>query len=428
MERIAITGVGSELQGVGRMSDGRAIFIPGALPGEIVTAEIQKDAGRFCTGRLLEVSEQSGERIEPDCQYYDRCGGCQCRHASERLALDMKRTRVYDAMTRIAGLDSPEVGETLACETPLRYRNKAEYPIQNGEIGMLDRSGKKIIPVEDCLLQKEGSLKVLRAARQRLTGMRLNGYLVTRVNRRGEIMVVFSTDAPAPKWLNELCKIEGVVSLYYCALKHRPAHALDGVCRHIWGKNTLEETLCGLSFQLSPQTFFQVNTLQAEKLYALALSAAQAERSGSLLDAYCGCGTITLAAARLAKRVLGVEIVPPAIEDARRNAEVNGLKENAEFLCADAGKEIPKLIQSGRRFDCVIVDPPRKGCDEALLDALSLAKPARVAYVSCDPGTLARDVKRLTQNGFRFVRAEPVDMFPGTAHVETVVLMSRVSE
>lgn len=421
-----ITGVTSEMQGVGRMDDGRAVFVSGALPGEKVTFEIIKDAGRFCTARLIEILEASSMRIEPDCPYYEKCGGCQLRHVTYEGALEMKRTRVMDALTRIAGLEDPAVKPTLGSVEQLRTRNKAEYPIINGHVGV--HSGRGVIEIGDCLLQHPLSIVVLRAAAPRIAKSRIrSGWLVTRVTRAGDVMVILSCEERAPAWLASLAKLPGVRSVYHCALKKRPAHALDGTCRKIAGEDALTETLCGLKFNISPQTFFQVNTPQAERLYEIALDAAGISPTSRVLDAYCGCGTITLAAASRAAYALGVEIVPPAIDDAKRNAKANDMAHKADFICADAAKEIPARIGRGEKFDCVIVDPPRKGCDAALINALGAAKPPRISYVSCDPGTLARDIKLLAGQGYRLEWAQPVDMFPGTAHVETVALLRRIN-
>ena len=426
MNSIRITGVTSEMQGVGRLDDGRAVFVSGALPGELVDIEMLKDGSRFCTARATAIIEASSERREPDCPYYGRCGGCQLRHVSYQGALDMKYTRVRDALTRIAGIEEPAMRPTLGCAEQLRTRNKAEYPITDGIVGMRESAGRRVVPIEDCLLQHPLSVGVLRTAAPEIkrSGIRY-GWLVTRVNCRGEVMVVLSSEGNAPKWLKSLKELPGVRSVYHCALKKKPVHALDGICRKMAGADTITETLCGLDFEISPQTFFQVNTPQAERLYALALEAAGIKADSRVLDAYCGCGTITLAAARQAAYALGVEIVPPAIEDAKRNAAANGLGGKTDFVCADAAAEIPARISRGERFDCVIVDPPRKGCDAALMTALGRAKPPQIAYVSCDPGTLARDIKLLAEEGYRLAWAQPVDMFPGTMHVETVALLSR---
>ena len=420
----AITGVTSEMQGVGRMDDGRAVFVSGALPGEKVTFEITKDAGRFCTARLAEVLEASPQRIAPDCPYYERCGGCQLRHVTYEGALEMKRIRVADALTRIAGLTDPLVRQTLGSDIQLRTRNKAEYPILNGHVGV--HSGRGVVEIQDCLLQHPLSIGVLRAAAPQIAKSSIrSGWLVTRVTRNGDVMVILSCEGRAPAWLASMAKLPGVRSVYHCALNRRPAHALDGICRKVSGEDVLTEILCGLRFNISPQTFFQVNTPQAEKLYEIALDVADISTSSRVLDAYCGCGTITLAAAGRAAYALGVEIVPPAIEDAKRNAVANDLAHKTGFVCADAAKEIPARIGRGEQFDCVIVDPPRKGCDAALINALGISKPPRISYVSCDPGTLARDIKLLAEQGYRLKWAQPADMFPGTAHDETVAYLSR---
>lgn len=427
MESVIITGVGSNMQGVGRLPDGRTVFVPGALPGERATVEITRDSGRFCEARMLKLESSSPHRVAPDCEYYGLCGGCQLRHGDHQCAMAMKRTRVDDALRRIAGLDNPEVRDVLSCREQNRTRNKAEYPITDGVIGMRREKDAAVIPISDCLLQHPLSIKIMLQAREYLKGSRINGWLVTRVSSSGDVMVILSSFGGAPGWLAKLAHGEGVRSVYHCALKKRPVHALDGICRRVWGAETITETLCGLEFQISPQTFFQVNTPQAERLYELALNAACIGPDSRVLDAYCGCGTISLAAARVARHVLGVEIVPPAITDAKKNAAANALSDKAHFVCADAALEIPRRIKSGEIFDSVIVDPPRKGCAPSLIDALIQSPVPRIAYVSCDPGTLARDVKRLCDGGYRMEWANPVDMFPGTAHVETVCLLSKLN-
>lgn len=426
MEIIEITGIGSEMQGVGRLSDGRAAFVPGALPGERVSVRIVKDMGRYCETELIEALSPSAHRASSACPYVGACGGCRIRHADYAYSLSLKRRRVEEAFSRIAGMPDASIRETVGCKNPERTRNKAEYAVQGGRIGMRAAQGRGFVEIADCLLQSAASAKTTRCAANLLKGTDLDGWFVTRTNEAGEVMAILSARGSAPKNLARLMDAEGVQSVYFCALKPRPTHALDGRVTWIAGARTISETLCGLRFEISPQTFFQVNTRQAEILYEIALDAAALDASASVLDAYCGCGTITLAAARRAGRALGVEIVQPAIEDARRNAEANGLAHKARFICADAGREIPRLVRSGERFDRVIVDPPRKGCDPALIDALAMLKPAHISYVSCDPATLARDVKLLAARGFRLEWAQPVDMFPWTGHVETVVLMSRV--
>ncbi|MGI6238006.1 MAG: 23S rRNA (uracil(1939)-C(5))-methyltransferase RlmD [Christensenellales bacterium] len=424
-QTIDITGIGSDMQGVGRLADERAVFVPGALPGERVTVRITRDAGRFCEAELTKVLAPSAHRIAPNCPHDGACGGCRIRHAAYDHTLELKRMRVVDALTRIAGIESPAVRETIGCETPDRARNKAEYPIRNGVIGMFAAGGARLVPIEDCLLQSAQSVAIMRRAAELLKGSNVSGWLVTRTNAQGDGMAILSAQGKPPAWLDRLAEIPGVRSIWHCALKPRPTHALDGAMHHVCGERTIRETLCGLDFDISPQTFFQVNTAQAEILYERALDAAGLTDESRVLDAYCGCGTLTLAAAKYAQSALGVEIVAPAISDARKNAARNRLDHKTRFVCADAGAEIPHLVRAGEMFDRVIVDPPRKGCDPALIEALGLLKPERIAYVSCDPATLARDVKRLRAHGYGLAWAQPVDMFPWTGHVECVVLMSR---
>ena len=439
MERIQITGTGSELQGVGRLQDGRAVFVPGALPGEAVAIEVTRDGGRFCEARLLRVLEASTDRREPDCPHYGRCGGCSARHMRYESTLRMKRQRVVDALERIGGLERPQVLPTIGSDATERCRNKAEYAVsvQDGQvrIGSLEGGSRRIVPLEDCLLQRKESVRVLRWMQEKLGDYACAGrvrYLVTRVNRVGETTAVLCADAPVQAEARAIAEaltrdVPEVVSAWFCKLNRRPAHALDGMCSPLMGRRTVEDELLGLRFELSPQSFFQVNPPQAEKLYLKALEAAGLTEGAPkrVLDAYCGAGTITLAAARLAEYALGVEIVPPAIENAKQNARRNGLEKKAQFICGDAAREIPKRMAVGERFDAAILDPPRKGADAALLNAIADAGIARVAYVSCNPSTLARDVKLLCARGYRLNWAQPVDMFPWTGHVETVCLMSR---
>ena len=442
MERIQITGTGSELQGVGRLSDGRAVFVPGALPGEAVEIEVTRDGGRFCEARLLRVLEASPDRRDPDCPHYGRCGGCSARHMTYGCSLRLKRQRVVDALERIGGVGEPNVLPTLGSDATQRCRNKAEYAVSLREgrlsIGSFEGKSRRVLPLEDCLLQSEESVRALRWMHAHLAEYPLAGhirFLVTRVNRAGEMMLTLSGDAPVQGGMRPLATalmaaLPEVVSVYFCRLAQRPAHALDGTCSWIAGRRTLEDELLGLRFELAPQAFFQVNPLQAEKLYLKALEAAGLTEGAPkrVLDAYCGAGTITLAAARLAETALGVEIVPPAIENAKQNARRNGLEDRARFICGDAAREIPRRIAAGECFDAAILDPPRKGADAALLNAIADAGIARIAYVSCNPSTLARDVKLLVERSYRLEWAQPVDMFPWTEHVETVVLMSRVEE
>ena len=434
MFQIDITGIGAELQGVGRLPDGRAVFVPGAIPGETVKIEITAEKGRFCEASLIEVVIPSPDRVSPDCPHAGLCGGCQARHMRYHRTLALKRQVVADALSRIGGLDQPEVRETIGCDHPERTRNKAEYPIAfvNGQpvIGTYARSSHTVLPLDDCLHQAPESIRALREIGQWLPRFPLARHLkglVTRVNSNSEVMAILTGDAPIQSELTRQApRISNLLSLWYCQLNRRPTHALDGRCTRISGKATITESLFNLTFELAPQSFFQVNRSQTEHLYQIAMKAAGIKPGSNirLLDAYCGVGTISLCAAESVQSVTGIEIVPPAIENARRNAQINGIS-NARFICADAAREIPALLARKNHFDATILDPPRKGADPALLQALAHAQIPTITYVSCNPATLARDIKTLRSLGYHARWAQPVDMFPWTGHVETVVLMSR---
>lgn len=440
MEIIKITGSGSELQGVGHLQDGRAVFVPGALPDETVRIEITRDGGRFCEARMVEILEASPMRRSSDCECYERCGGCAARHMNYNYTLELKRRRVFDALKRLGGIEEPPVYRVIGCAEPDHTRNKAEYAVsvQEGhvQIGSYAPKSRKIVPLDHCLLQKAPSIAVLNWMHRHLAEYSFANhirYLVTRVNRKGEIGTVLCGDAPVQNEVKKLAAnmfrdIPELISLHFCKLRMRPVHALDGICTLISGKDTMHDTLMDLDFELSPQSFFQVNPEQTEVLYRKALEAAIPEgcNDSRILDIYCGAGTITLSAAKRAAFATGVEIVAPAIENAKRNAQANSLADKTRFICGDAAREIPRLIAKGERFDSVILDPPRKGADTAVLDALIRAALPRIAYVSCNPSTLARDVKILYSGGYSLEWAQPVDMFPWTEHVETVCLLSKL--
>lgn len=437
MERVEITGIGSELQGVGRLADGRAVFVPGALPGEIVECVPVKQADRWCEAHLINVCTASTRRVDSDCPCYGECGGCAARHMDYAYSLELKREKVYNVLKRIGGIEEPNVLPTIGCDQPNRNRNKAEFAVAvNGNdilIGSMAAKSHRIVAYKDCLLQKKEVMTIIDQLRSMLlmkTCAKQIKYIVTRVNRNGEICVTLSCSAPIRKEARQILEqlragMPSIVSGAFCLLKSRPFHALDGKCEILIGNSTITDTLLGLSFELSPQSFFQVDPVQAERLYTCALDTIGINENMRIIDAYCGAGTITLAAARKAKFAVGVEIVPPAIENAKQNARANGLFGKTRFICADAAKEIPRLIRAGEHFDAAILDPPRKGADAELLRSIASVKIPKIAYVSCDPATLSRDVKILSQLGYSMEYAQPVDMFAGTGHVETVCLLSR---
>jgi len=446
--QIEITGIGSEFQGVGRAEDGRVCFVPGALPGETVDVSAVKNADRFMECRLDRIIAPSPERIAPACPYFGQCGGCKAQHVSYETSLVLKTQIVEQNIRRIGGLNEVEIRPALG-ENMQRYRNKAEFAIATDKqtglpiIGQSEAASHRIVAMDDCLIQHELSIKAARAVlgwmkkahipawdSSKQGGLR---YLVTRVNVHEELMVILCTtgkSVPAADSLRPLLdEATGgkLRSLYQLSLAPRPHHALDGRCRLIWGQPVLEDRLLGLTFSISPQTFFQVNHKMTEILYGEALKAAALTGSETVLDAYCGAGTISLALAKQAGRVIGVELNAKAIEDARANAARNGLSDKTQFIAGDAPEEALKLFDKGLRPDVIVVDPPRKGVEARLLTAMVRCRPDRIVYVSCNPSTLARDLKLLTESGeYRVDYVQPVDMFSHTEHIESVAKLTRI--
>lgn len=432
-ETIKIIGVGSELTGVGRSASGRTLFVLGAIPGELVKARVTREGDRFSMAEAVEILEPSPQRTVPPCPFFGRCGGCVAQHMDYALTLELKARRVTDALERIGGLKDVLVLPTIPSPDRWRYRNKAEYLCRNTPggflCGMSERGSRRVVELCDCLLQHPAGAKLLNAAHRALPKHAKN--LVTRVDRSGQLMAIVGVQGDfCEKSLADslFSSVPELVSLYRCDLKSKPAHAMDGPVSHIRGLHRLPEQLCGLDYQLSPHTFFQVNRGQAEQLIATLLRALDLHGSETVVDAYCGIGTLTLPLAQTAKRAIGIELVRPAVEDAVLAAEANGIK-NVEFLAGDAPIELENLLSRGLRPNAVVVDPPRSGLDKRLIVSLSRVRPEKIAYVSCDPGTLARDLKLLLADGaYKLAPVQPLDMFPWTEHVETVVLMSRVDK
>lgn len=436
-----VEGYSSEGLGIVRL-DGAVVFVPQAVRGETVDLKITKVMKTCAAGKIVRIKTPSPERTKPECPYYGACGGCDFQHLSYTEELWAKRRRVQDALERLGGTGL-QVEEILGAKDPTHYRNKSQYPVgADGAIGFFRARTHQVVPVERCLIQSEVSDQTAKAVgewmkRYRITpydertGKGLVRHVYVRVNRKGESLCCLVANgrqlprepelaayirAAAPRTvgviLNTNCKQGNVI--------------LGEKYRTLWGQDFLLDTLCGLTFKLSVPSFYQVNREQAEVLYDKALEFAGLTGQETVLDLYCGTGTITLCLARRAKRVIGAEIVPPAIADARENARRNGI-ENVEFFCGDAAAVAAKLEEDGLRPDVITVDPPRKGLSPEVIASVTAMGPARVVYVSCDPATLGRDVKIFQELGYQAVRACAVDMFPGTRHVETVCLLSKLN-
>ena len=436
---VTIEGYGEGGMGVARI-DGRVVFVHGALRGEKCRVLILKTLKSVAFAKVLEVIEPSSERITPDCPYFPRCGGCTYRHIRYEEELRLKKQRVQDNLSRIGGSDVT-VEEILGARDTLRYRNKAQYPVsKDGAVGFYRARTHEVIECEHCLLVKPEADAAAEALREYMQSCRVAGYdektgrglvrhLYVRSNAAGESLVcVLVNGDKLPKedrlvtLLRDACpKCTGIV----LGTNTKKGNVILGDrYRTLWGSDRLEDTLCGKTFRLSVPSFYQVNRVQAERLYAKAIEFAGLTGQETVLDLYCGAGTITLALSDHAKKVLGAEIVPEAIDDARENAARNGVK-NAEFFCGDASDVAKKLARENLRPDVITVDPPRKGLAADVVESIAEMQPQRVVYVSCDSATMARDVKRLADLGYTAQRACAVDMFPRADHVETVVLLSK---
>ena len=429
----------SEGLGIVRL-DGAVVFVPQAVRGETIDLKITKVMKTAAAGEIVKIHKPSPDRAQPECPDYGRCGGCDFQHLTYPEELWAKRQRVQDALTRLGGADI-RVEEILGAKNPLHYRNKSQYPVgADGAIGFYRARSHQVVPVKRCLIQPEAADKTAAAvgewmrrykvpAYDEATGKGLVRHVYVRVNRKGEslcCLVANGRQVPREPELAALVRAAApkTVGVVLNTNTSRGNVILGERYRTLWGQDFLMDTLCGLEFKLSVPSFYQVNREQAEALYGKALEFAALTGGETVLDLYCGTGTITLCMAQRSKRVIGAEIVPPAIADARENAARNHIK-NAEFFCGDAAEVAVKLEGEGLRPDVVTIDPPRKGLSPAVIASIAGMAPERVVYVSCDPATLGRDVKIFSGFGYQAVRACAVDMFPATRHVETVLLLVR---
>ena len=439
---MTVTGVTGEGAGVGRV-DGMAVFVPGTAPGDTVEAHILKVTRSYAVGKLVSVLTPSPDRVPVDCPAFGRCGGCVSRHLSFAAEGRLKAQRIEDCLRRIGGLDVALSGFEQGA--PDAYRNKAQYPVAQGEdgltFGFYAAHSHRLIEAADCRLQPPEFATALAAVNDYARAVGLTAYdetahtgLLRHVYLRqsaasGRLMVclVLNGEAlPAPERLIAALKDALGDGLETALINVNTADTnvvLSPDCRTLYGDGRLRDRLAGVEVALSPLSFYQVNHEMAERLYAYA--AALAGEGTLLLDLYCGAGTIGLSMADRFSRVVGVEVVPEAVEDARQNAASNGIG-NAEFLCADAAEAAARLEREGLRPDVVVVDPPRKGLSPDLpaLIADKMA-PERIVYVSCDPATLARDLAAFAAHGYAVREARGFNLFPRTAHVETVALLCR---
>lgn len=438
---LSIDALGSHGEGIGR-DQGYTIFVEGALPQEVVEIELIERKKNYGIGRLLQVKQASPHRISPPCSAFGTCGGCQLMHLSYPEQLTMKRQRVLDALTRIGKMEDPKVKRCIPSPQELAYRNKIQLPARQiqGKIslGLFAKASHHLIPLDRCLIHCSQGQTVYESIRTLLNTAPIAPYdpiskqgelrhvlIKSAIRSQESLVVLISSKAPTPPLLSLAQAIKTACPQVKGVIHNRHAGAENCILgkeyRLLEGKDAIEETLCDLTFRISAASFFQVNPLQAENLYQHAFDLADLKGDETVLDAYCGVGTLALVFAKKAKKVIGIETIPEAIEDAKRNALKNQI-DHAQFIVGEA-ENIFKDKKTVRP-DLLLLNPPRKGCDPSLLKSIGHKKPNKILYISCDPATLARDLAILQTHGYRLHVAQPFDMFPQTAHVECVALLT----
>lgn len=441
-----VDGQGNGGEGILRV-EGFPLFIPGALPGERVRAKVLKVSKSHGFARMEEVLEGSGQRQDPPCPYFGRCGGCSLQHQQYQAQLDFKTGRVRDCFIRIGGIFDPDVRPAIGMDTPWRYRNKVQMPVgrEKGElrVGFYKGRSHEIIDIGACLIQNHPSDRIAAALRrwiadfevptldweEEITPGAIRHLLIREGRTTGQLLAVVVATSPDVPHLDQLVdnmrqavpQLTGLILNVNARVTNR---VLGSENRTLWGEEAIEDTIGAVKYRISPHSFFQVNPEMTRQMYDKVAELAGLTGSEHVLDLYCGAGSIALYLAGRAGFVTGVEIVPEAIGDANYNKALNGIS-NVEFILGRAEDHIEELMTQGKIPDLVIVDPPRKGCDESLLAAIGASAIQRMIYVSCDPATLARDVKFLAAHGFEPRVIQPYDNFPQTHHIETVVQLIR---
>jgi len=436
--RVKIVDLTDSGEGIGHI-DGMTVFVEGMIPGDLGRVVITQKKRTYFLAVLEELVEASGHRIEAPCPYAASCGGCQIQNIDYREQLNIKKKIVADALQRIGHQQDFEVFDTLGMTGPYYYRNKSSFPVSmDRELGYYKKRSHELVAVEECLIQGRAMNALLKEIRVLIRESRIPIYdekrhkgllrhVVIRESRQEELMVIFVLRKNKPEELlplvEKLKKSDSRVSSVYLNVNPSKGNRILGYENHLlYGKEVLMDTLGDFQFRISPNSFFQVNPVQTEKLYEKVLEFSELKGHETVFDLYCGIGAITHYLAKRAKKVYGIEIVGAAIDDAILNTRENQIH-NIEYLLGRAEEEIDRLINSRIRPELVVVDPPRKGLETKLIDKLIDIKPDRIIYVSCKPSTLARDVRIFTQNGYTLGKVQPVDMFPHSMHVETIVAL-----
>lgn len=436
---VSVSGFTAEGSGVARLPDGLAVFIPGALPGEVVKISISQRRKNFAIGKMLEVIEPSAQRTPAPCPVYENCGGCLLQHASYDEQLQLKKTIISDAFKRIAKLDSIEIADVIGAKCQFAYRNRVSYHVSLGEndvqLGFYSSRSRNFVSAPDCLLAAPSITALARRLPELLqpyhSSLSALREIVIRVNTQGDQMLLTLVSDQPLSHARELAATLRMAEPKLCSVWECIGHPVYSIYGDKWqllsGEQFLAECLCGVSLQLSPATFTQVNSQQTESLYQLVAEFASLSGQEVVWDLYSGAGIIALYLAKQASAVIGVENYSPAAANACQNAKLNGI-ENCRFIAGAAESVLPQLVADGFLADLVVLDPPRSGCDRVVLETLLSFMPQRIIYVSCDPATLARDLRILCDSVYTVQRVQPVDMFPQTGHVESVVLLMRIDQ
>ena len=438
--QLNIEGYTAEGNGVGHYN-GQAVFVSGAAKGDTIIAHIIKAKKTYAIGIVKQIVTKSEDRVTVDCPHFRSCGGCVFRHISYEAERELKRQKVVDAFQRLAHMNIP-VRDIITCKTE-RYRNKAQYPVgfDKGIVaGFYAQKSHRIINSSDCVLQPEEFAKIVDAVKEWMTEFGVPAYdsvnhtglvrhiYIRKAFRTEQIMVCLVINGDILPFAEELCddlmRFKEIKSIVINENTEKTNVILGKSCTTLWGEDYIEDVLCGVKIRLSPLSFYQVNHDCAELLYKKASDYVQTSGNETILDLYCGAGTIGLSMAENVKKVIGVEIIPEAIEDAKENAKRNNI-ENCEFYCGDAKDAVKMLRDRQITPDAVILDPPRKGCDREVLECVAEMNPKRIVYVSCDVSTQARDCAILKDLGYETVEVTPVDMFARTSHTESVALLMR---
>lgn len=441
---VEIIDIGESGEGIGKI-DGFTVFVEGGIPDDKVVIEAIKVKKNYAMGRIVEIKERSPHRVNPVCPVEKDCGGCQIQNINYAKQLEIKKNKVESSIERIGKLEGILIHDTLGMDIPFNYRNKAQFPVgkEKGQslIGFYKKGTHHIVDLDSCKIQHSINDKIVKLFKNfieknkvsiydKKTGKGILRHILTRVSyASGDLMVVIITNGTKLPFRDEIVRvltkeIPEIKSIIQNVNSKKTNIILGRECKILYGQDKIVDYIGDLKFEISPLSFFQVNSFQTKILYDKALEYAGLSGNETVFDIYCGIGSISLFLAQKAKKVYGIEVIDAAIRDAENNARLNNM-DNTEFFVGKAEELVPKLYKKGLKADVVVVDPPRKGCEKVVLETIAMMNPERIVYVSCKPSTLARDLKILDELGYRTVEIQPVDMFPHTTHVETVALIEK---